>query len=153
MDEIIDAIKERFGPAVLDSYERLGETTVIVKPEALHDLMLHLRDKCGFEMLTDLTAVDWLDKHEPRFEVVYHLHSYSRNLRLRVKSPTNGSVDSVVDIWPGAGFMERETWEMFGIDFKGNPDLTHILLWEGFPGWPLRKDFSWREDVPLPENR
>ncbi|MEO0180444.1 MAG: NADH-quinone oxidoreductase subunit C [candidate division WOR-3 bacterium] len=153
MDELINAIRERFGHAVLDSYTRLGETTLIVKPEALHDLMLYLRDSGGFEMLTDLTAVDWLGRREPRFEVVYHLHSYSRNLRLRVKCPCEGSVNSVVDIWLGAGFMERETWEMFGIEFKGNPELTHILLWDGFPGWPLRKDFNWREDVPLPDNR
>jgi len=153
MDELLKALKDRFGPSVLDSHERLGETTVIIRPEALKDVMLYLRDSGGFEMLTDLTAIDWLGKREPRFEVVYHLHSYSRNLRLRVKAPNDGGVDSVVEIWPGSGYMERETWEMFGINFKGNPELTHILLWDGFPGWPLRKDFNWREDIPLPENR
>lgn len=153
MDELINAVKERFGPSVLDAYQRLGETTVIVKSEAIRDFMLYLRDTERFEMLTSLTAVDWLGKREPRFEVVYHLHSYSRNIRLRVKAPTDRAIDSVVEVWPGAGYMERETWEMFGIDFRGNPELTHILLWDDFPGWPLRKDFNWREDVPLPENR
>jgi len=153
MDELLNTIRGRFGESVLDAYQRLGETTLIIKPDALKEVMLYLRDSEGFEMLTDLTAVDWLGRREPRFEVVYHLHSYSRNLRLRVKSPTDGTIDSVVDIWPGAGFMERETWEMFGIEFRGNPELSHILLWDGFPGWPLRKDFNWREDVPLPDNR
>lgn len=153
MDELLKTIRDSFGPFVLDTYQRLGETTAIIKPEAVRDVMLYLRDTEKFEMLMSLTAVDWLGRREPRFEVVYHLHSYSRNLRLRVKAPCDGWIDSVVDIWPGAGYMERETWEMFGIDFRGNPELTHILLWDGFPGWPLRKDFGWREDVPLPENR
>ena len=153
MDQVIEQLKQSFGEDILEITEALGETTVVVSRDRAKELLKHLRDTQGFEMLTDLTAVDWLGRKEPRFQVVYHLHSYSRNLRLRVKVPTDSDVDTATDIWPGAGFMERECWEMFGIDFKGHPELEHILLWDGFPGYPLRKDFHWREDISLPENK
>ncbi len=153
MDKVIESLKENFGGDIQEVVQAFGETTVVVSRSKAKEVLRFLRDSQGFEMLTDLTAVDWLGKKQPRFQVVYHLHSYGKNLRLRVKVPTDAQVDSVVDIWPGAGFMERECWEMFGIDFKDNPELTHILLWDGFPGYPLRKDFHWREDIPLPENK
>jgi len=149
----MESLRSAFGPAILDLSQAHGETTVVMSADSVKKAMMHLRDQEGFEMLTDLTALDWLDQKQPRFEVVYHLHSYSRNLRLRVKAGTDAEIDTVTDVWPGAGYMERECWEMFGITFVGNPDLSHILLWDDFPGYPLRKDFHWREDVPLPDNR
>jgi len=153
VDKVIENLKARFGEGILGVEEAAdGVKVVYASPAVAKELLRYLREGEGFETLTDLTAIDWLGKKSPRFEVVYQLRSYSRKLFIRVKVPTDGEVDSVIDIWPGAAFMERECWEMFGINFRGHK-LRHLLLWDGFPGHPLRKDFYWREDDPLPDNR
>jgi len=130
-------------PAILETTERLGETTVIADPAKIVEFLLFLRDSEKFNRVSSITAVDW-HPAEPRFEVVYHLHSTSRNARLRVKcrlSGTNPEIDSVTSVWPGANWYERETYDMFGIVFRNHPNLVRILMPVDWDGHPLRKDY------------
>ncbi len=116
---------------------------------ALHGFVAALRDK-SFEMLVYVTAVDnYLD--EPRFEVVYGLRSLARNVDARIHVPVPGeepSVPTVTDLYPAANWMEREVWDMFGVRFEGHPNLERILMWEGFQGHPLRKDYPLLGNTP-----
>jgi NADH-quinone oxidoreductase subunit C len=99
----------------------------------------------GFEMLADVTAVDWLDRHDLRFDVVVNLLSMPHRVRLRVIVGAPGddpSVPSLVPVWPGANFPEREVYDLFGIEFSDHPDLTRILMPDDWEGYPLRKDFE-----------
>ncbi len=105
----------------------------------------HLRDTQGYDFLTDLTAVDNGEDASPRFTVVYHLYSMTGRTYLRLAADcTNDdepSIHSVTSLWPGADWLEREVYDMFGIRFGGHPDLRRILMWDGYPYHPLRKDF------------
>jgi len=139
--------------ALLETHARLGDATAVVRADSLVDVMRFLRDTPGldFEMLTDLTAVDYLGR-EPRFEVVYHLYSVARNQRLRVKVgvPERApKIETLVAVWPSANWMEREVWDMYGISFEGHPDLRRLLLYEEFEGHPLRKDYPKQRRQPL----
>jgi NADH-quinone oxidoreductase subunit C len=104
-----------------------------------------LRDEQAFDLLADVTAIDWAIGASPRFTVVYHLFSTTRHdyLRIAADCPNDEApaVPSVADIWPGANWHERETYDMFGIKFEGHPDLRRILMWDGYPHFPLRKEF------------
>lgn len=110
-------------------------------------ILTWLRDARGFDMLADLTAIDWAEGASPRFTVVWHLLSVAKNpgSYLRVAADCASDADpempSVAAIWPGANWHERETFDMFGITFTGHPDLRRILMWEGYPHHPLRKEF------------
>jgi NADH-quinone oxidoreductase subunit C len=122
----------------------LGELTVIVPPGNLKKVAKFLRDdkKCQFKLLMAVTAADYPDRAE-RFDVIYPLLSIALNQRIRIKTRVadNQTVDSLVKLYQAAGWFEREVWDMFGISFKGNPDLRRILTDYGFDGHPLRKDF------------
>jgi NADH-quinone oxidoreductase subunit C len=107
--------------------------------------MLHLRDGLGFDMLVDVTAVDW-ENETPRFSAVYHLLSTHKGIYLRVVTDCEEiddepHVPSVSSVWPAANWHERETYDMLGILFDGHPDLRRILMWDGYPHFPLRKEF------------
>jgi NADH-quinone oxidoreductase subunit C len=131
-----------FGDAV-ESVQGAGdELTVRVRREAIAEVSAALKDEQGFTALVDLCGVDFPDR-EPRFEVVYHLSSPAakRRLRLKVLAGEDAPIPSVARVWRAAAACEREVWDLFGLRFEGNPDLTRILLWEGFAGHPLRKDF------------
>jgi NADH-quinone oxidoreductase subunit C len=108
-------------------------------------LMRHLRDARGFDLLTDVTAIDWALGASPRFTVVYHVFSTTRHdyLRIAAACPNDAApaVPSIAGIWPAANWHERETYDMFGITFDGHPDLRRILMWDGYPHFPLRKEF------------
>ncbi len=139
--------------SVVDTHARLGDATAVVAPEALVDVMRGLRDAEGleFDMLTDVTAVDHLGR-EPRFDMVYHLYSTIRNHRLRIKAgvpEAPGEIDTLVEVWPSANWMEREVWDMYGIRFRGHPDLRRLLLYDEFEGHPLRKDYPKERRQPL----
>jgi NADH-quinone oxidoreductase subunit C len=115
--------------------------------------MRFLRDDpdCQFDMLTDVTAVDYLGE-EPRFEMVYHLYSVPKNKRLRIKARVAESAPEIAtlcELWPSANWMEREVWDLYGIRFTGHPDLRRILLYEEFQGHPLRKDYPKERRQPL----
>jgi NADH-quinone oxidoreductase subunit C len=139
--------------AVVETHAQHGDATAVVAPGALLLAMRLLRDAPGleFDVLSDLTAVDHLDR-EPRFEVVYHLLSLPRGQRLRIKTRVSEDaceVDSLVELWPSADWMEREVWDMYGIRFRNHPDLRRLLLYDGFEGHPLRKDYPKERRQPL----
>ncbi len=155
---ILARLRERFGPAILDTHDQGGDYTAVVAPTASAEVLRYCRDDpaLAFDMLMDLTAVDWLKypgrEDGLRFEVVYHLYSVAENHRLRVKVPVDGDepvVDSAVPLWPIADWYEREVWDMFGIRFAGHPDLRRLLLYEEFVGHPLRKDYPINRRQPL----
>jgi NADH-quinone oxidoreductase subunit C len=162
MSELLSAVCERFGDAILDSHDSLGDATVLIEGERLVEVMTALRDEAGFKfnLLIDLTAVDYLGR-EPRFEVVYHLASLDTDRasepsrlprRLRVKvgvAEVPAQVASLVSVWPAANWMEREVWDMYGVRFEGHPDLRRLLLYEEFKGHPLRKDYPKERRQPL----
>ena len=110
-----------------------------------------LRDEFGFDLFLDVTAVDWLGQ-SPRFELVYHFYSTTHKQRVRLKARVDEgdpTVDSLVPLYGSAAFMERECHDMYGIVFRGNSDLRPILLYEGFVGHPLRKDYPKQREQPL----
>ncbi len=151
---LLDALPE----AVLETHARLGDATAVVARERIVDVLRFFRDdpQLDFDMLTDLTAVDYLPR-EPRFEVVYHLYSVTVNQRVRVKvrvPEQDAQVDSVLELYQSADWMEREVWDLYGIRFANHPDLRRILLYEEFEGHPLRKDYPKERRQPLvgPEN-
>jgi NADH-quinone oxidoreductase subunit C len=128
--------------AVLSAKEFVSETTVDVALEKIVDACRHLKNE-SFTYLVDLTAVDWKDR-QPRFDVVYYLHSFQRNnerIRLKVKVKEGEACPSATAVFEVANWMEREVFDLFGIPFANHPDLRRILTWEGFNGHPLRKDF------------
>jgi NADH-quinone oxidoreductase subunit C len=130
-----------------------GDASAVALPEALLKILGFLKNdpRLQFDMLVDITAVDYLGR-EPRFEVVYHLLSLPHNQRIRIKTRIPGTkpvVDSAVALWASADWLEREVWDMFGIEFAGHPDLKRILLYPEFEGHPLRKDYPIRKRQPL----
>ncbi|MEP6763152.1 MAG: NADH-quinone oxidoreductase subunit C [Gemmatimonadaceae bacterium] len=144
------ALIAKFGDAVVRTWVNCGETNVVVKVGAVHDIIRWMHDDHDqrYEYLVDITAVEYRDAGRP-LEVVWHLRSLSflRFLRIKVElSPREPlAVPSVIDIYSGADWLERECWDMFGIRFDGHPDLRRILLWESYrEGFPLRKDFPLR---------
>lgn len=137
------AVREQFGSEVIEIVQFRGEWTVTVKPERILDIMKFLRDTWNYRMCHDVTSVD-LYPEEPRFMVVYHLLNLETATRFRVKAPVSGEkpeIDSVVPIWTGADFTEREVYDLMGITFRGHPDLRRILMMEDYQHHPLRKDF------------
>lgn len=136
------AIKKSVGKDAISVEESHGEIAVTVKRDALVPAMIALRDVCEYQQLMEIAGVDWPD-HDPRFEVVYCLLSVTKNHRIRVHVWTNEDepVPSVTGIWPVAGWLEREVFDMYGVTFAGNDDLRRILTDYGFVGHPQRKDF------------
>ena len=130
-------------PAILETIEAFGETTHIADPAKIVELCRYFKDEEKYIRLSGLTAVDW-HPSEPRFEVVYLLHSIERNHRLRIKckvSGVNPEIDSVYSVWRSADWHEREVFDMFGISFRNHPNLVRILMPLDWDGNPLRKDY------------
>jgi len=129
--------------AVIEAVEFAGQVTVTVGRERIAEIGRACKEKLGYAFLVDLTAVDWQDRPEGRFDVVYwmHRHADSVRLRLKVRVGADTEVPSVTGVWKVADWMEREVFDMFGVYFAGHPNLERILTWEGFNGHPLRKDF------------
>lgn len=164
-------IQAQFPDAVAAAHQCFGDDTVVVRREALRDVARLLRDDpaCRFDILMDLTAVDYLryptgtrqegqsppgtvPRTTTRFEVVYHFYSLEHTRRVRVKVPVpeqDPVVDSLAGLWPSADWFEREVWDMFGIRFTGHPNLKRLLMYEEFQGHPLRKDYAVNRRQPL----
>ncbi len=136
------ALKKALGKNLVRLDEANGEIGLHVKRDALVDVMIALRDECDYQQLMEIAGVDWPER-DPRFEVVYCLLSLTKNHRIRVHVVTSEAdpVPSVTDIWPVAGWLEREVFDMYGVLFSGNTDLRRILTDYGFEGHPQRKDF------------
>jgi len=144
------SLQSQFGPAIRRTLVSCGDTIVVVAGERSHEILRWLKDTPGeaYDYLVDVTAVEYRDRERP-LEVVYQLWSLSRRvfLRVKVELPKNQplEVDSVADLWRAADWLEREVFDMFGVTFRGHPDLRRILMWETYAeGYPLRKDFPLR---------
>ena len=144
---------EALPDAIVSTHARFGDATALVDPSRLIDVARLLRDDPAleFEMLTDVTCVDYLGE-EPRFELVYHFYSVARNRRVRIKARVAEDacrIDSLVSLYASADWMEREVFDLYGVAFTGHPDLRRLLLYDEFEGHPLRKDYAKERRQPL----
>ena len=173
---VLDALRARFGGAILDSSNAYGDDVAVVKRESLHEVAAFLRDDpamafnypcyctcvdyLGMEMLTvspttplavpSIQAV--LPEEAPRFAMVYELRSLTHRTRIRLKVPLQENdlkVPTLSDLWPAFNWLERETYDMYGVAFEGHPDLRRIFMYEEFIGFPLRKDYPKERRQPL----
>ena len=143
---VLEAINREFPEAVISSSEPYGFLTVEVKKEELKKVIHHLKESSlNFMFLTDICGIHYPDHKEKELGVIYHLHNLQENFRIRIKSffpKDNAEVDSITDLYSGANWMERETYDFYGITFKGHPDLRVILNMEE-PGYhPLLKEYA-----------
>jgi len=146
MSAVLDRLRDAFAGATLSH----GTLVLAVPAEDLAAVARRLRDE-GFDLLLDVTAVDWPARPE-RFDLVHHFYSTAHHVRVRLKCAVGGAdpvVDSLTPLYGSAAFMERECHDMYGIRFRGNADLRPILLYEGFAGHPLRKDYPKDREQPL----
>ncbi len=151
MIALFDRIREALAPKIGESSVAHGVLVLQIAPEALLEVVTVLEERFRFDLFCDVTAVDWLGR-EPRFEVVWHFYSTLHRLRVRIKArvtEAEPTVDTLTGLYGAAHIMERECHEMYGIAFRGNPDLRPILLYEGFVGHPLRKDYPKEREQPL----
>jgi NADH-quinone oxidoreductase subunit C len=154
---VLDRLRQAFVDAVVETHSELGDDTAIVDPARWQDIARFLRDddKCAMDHFIDLTAVDYLSRREPRYEVVLHVRSMEKLHRVRLKARIGEppEIDTLSSVWPGANWFERECFDMFGVRFTGHPDLRRILMYEQFEGYPLRKDYPANKTQPLVEYR
>jgi NADH-quinone oxidoreductase subunit C len=142
-EELLKSVEKSFGQRLQGKTEFRGETTYTIAASALRDIAKSSCEQLSFDYLIDITSIDNFEE-EPRFEIVYHLYSmpHGVHFRLKVSVPEEtGAVDTISDVWPTANWHEREIYDMMGIKFNGHPDLRRILMWDGYPFFPLRKDF------------
>ena len=142
-EEAVASPEKLFGEKIQHKIEFRGETTFVIAASDLREIAKFHRDELSFDYLIDVTIIDNFGE-DPRFEIVYHLYSmpHGVHLRLKLRVPEElGAVDTISDIWPTANWHEREAYDMMGIKFTGHPDLRRILMWDGYPFFPLRKDF------------
>jgi NADH-quinone oxidoreductase subunit C len=141
--ELFNSLEKAFGQKLQNKTEFRSETTYTIAAADLVQIAKFCRDQLSFDYLLDITSIDNFGE-EPRFEIVYHLYSMPHAVHLRLKlrlSEEVGALDTVSDIWATANWHEREIYDMMGIKFNGHPDLRRILMWDGYPFFPLRKDF------------
>ncbi len=153
---VLDLLKEKFGAAILETHAQFGDDTAVIEPASWRAVAFFLRDdnRLAMNMFTDLCGVDYHHR-EPRFEVVCHLRSLQHAHRIRIKARVGdeegevAEIDSLVPVWRGADWFERETFDLMGITFTGHPDLRRILMYPEFKGHPLRKDYPAEKTQPL----
>jgi NADH-quinone oxidoreductase subunit C len=148
--ETAEALQTRFGDGVLDVVQFRGEWTALLTRNSIREAALNCRDELGYNYCSDVSCTDWLDR-EPRFDVVYHIAIVPDTVRFRLKVQTNDGepVPSLIPVWPGVNWGEREVWDLFGVEFEGHPDLRRFLMPEGWIGFPLRKDYA-QTQIALP---
>ncbi len=141
--DLLASLSKTLGDKLQNKIEFRGETTFVIRPEDLREVAKFCGDELALDYLIDITSVDNFGE-EPRFEIVYELYSMALGTHLRLKlsvSEELNEVPTVSDIWPTANWHEREIYDMMGIRFSDHPDLRRILMWEGYPYFPLRKEF------------
>ena len=151
MAAVLGPLQLRLGPPDYEVTLERGMLVVQLPAARLLETVRILKSEIQFDLFLDVTAIDWLPR-QPRFELVYHFYSTSHFARVRLKAPVSDAdptIDSLVSLYGSAGLMERECHDMYGIVFRGNPDLRPILLYEGFVGHPLRKDYPKLREQPL----
>lgn len=151
LEQAVSLLQNEFPQNISEIKEYRNEVTLFVDKESIHKVCNYLKYSLDFTYLADLTAVDYLEVKSPRYEVVYHIHRFGpeceENIRIRLKSELSAedaTIDSVVSIWSGADWLEREVYDMFGIEFTNHPDLRRILMPDDYGPHPLRKDFDVR---------
>lgn len=142
-DALAVELKSSFGEAVASARTFAGELVLELEAQAVQQVARSLSSEHGFTLLVDICGAHYPDREEAPFEVVYHLFNVDqkRRIRLKVGAREGIEVPSVTGVWKGANWPEREIYDMYGLRFAGHPDMTRILMWEGFNGHPLRKDF------------
>jgi len=148
---VFDTLQHQLVPAAGPAALSHGILVFALEPNELLPTVQQLRDEFGFDLFLDVTAIDWLGQ-SPRFEVVFHFYSTAHKQRVRLKirvHEADPTLDSLTPLFGSAAFMERECHDMYGIVFRGNDDLRPILLYEGFVGHPLRKDYPKQREQPL----
>ncbi|MEW5900314.1 MAG: NADH-quinone oxidoreductase subunit C [Acidobacteriota bacterium] len=150
--QTVKLLKQKLPGAIRRAGSQLGDDFIVIDKESLLPLMAHLKEKPHeFDMLLDLTCVDYIGE-KPRFEMVYHLFSLAANRRLRVKArlaENDLRIGSLTSLWKNANWLEREIYDLFGVSFEGHPDLRRLFMYDGFEGYPLRKDYPLRKRQPL----
>ena len=160
---VLDKLQAKFGDAILETHSDFGDDTALVKPESWKAVCEFLRREpsLDFDLIVDLCGVDYPERgaQNQRLEVVLHLCSLTRHLRVRIKTRVGNEemegaeVDSITSIWAGANWFEREVYDMLGVTFRGHPDLRRILMYPEFVGHPLLKDYPAQKTQPLVEYR
>ena len=150
---VLDKVLRKFPDDIIDSHDYLGNETVIVKRDALLKVCSFIKDnrQLMMDMLVDVTCVDYPQEAE-RFMVVYHFYSTENKYRIRIKVPVSEedpTVDSLTSLWKNANWPEREVYDMYGVKFNDHPDLTRLLMYDGFEGHPLRKDYPITKRQPI----
>ena len=145
-DSRLETIQRKLGAKIIEIQRPQGDDVLLLDRGGVRESLRILKEtpELDFDFLSDITAVDYWQRKEPRFEVVYQILSRARRARLRIRVPvpeSDPSIESLTPIWRGANFMEREVWDLFGIRFIEHPDLRRVLLYEEFCGHPLRKDY------------
>jgi NADH-quinone oxidoreductase subunit C len=149
--DVLVRVQDRLAPMIREAAVAHGVLVLQVAAADLLAVVRLLKNEFAFDLFSDVTAVDWLGQ-DSRFEVVYHFYSTRHFVRVRLKAriaERDPAVDSLVSLYGSARYMERECHDMYGIVFRGNPDLRPILLYEGFVGHPLRKDYPKQKEQPL----
>lgn len=155
--KVLQALEASFPDAIVETHSQFGDDTAVIEPAAWRKVALFLRDdpRSLMNMFIDLTAVDYLGLQAPRFEVVCHLRSLQHGHRIRIKARvgnedgTGAEIDTLVPVWRGANWFEREAFDLLGVVFRGHPDLRRILMYPEFVGHPLRKDYPVDKIQPL----
>lgn len=140
---LLASLVQVLGARVKEKREFRGETSLVIEREDLREVARLCRDEYGFDYLLDISSVDHLGE-DPRFEMVYELYSLGQGIHLRLKarlSEDDPTIDTISDLWPTANWHEREVYDMMGLRFNHHPDLRRILMWDGYPYFPLRKEF------------
>lgn len=154
-DKLLAHLHERFPDAVLEWSVARAEATALIARESIAEVCQFSRDDGAlqFDHLSDIVAVDWPERPE-RFDVVYHLYSIPLNHRLRLKVHTaDGTpVESVTSVWPAANWLEREVYDLMGVQFANHPNLTRIMMWDDYPYHPLRKEFPTEGEPDVPQD-
>jgi NADH-quinone oxidoreductase subunit C len=153
---LVELVKQQFPASVIETHSLVGDDTVVVEATRWKEIARFLKDdpRADMQMLVDLTAVDYPDR-TPRFEVVAHLYSLQKGHRLRLKARVGDAegegadIDTIADLWASANWAERECFDMFGVRFRGHPDLRRILMYPEFEGHPLRRDYPADRIQPL----
>ena len=153
---LVELVKKQFPASVIETHSLVGDDTVVVEATRWKEVARFLKDdpRADMQMLVDLTAVDYPER-KPRFEVVAHFYSLSKGHRLRLKARVGDAegegadIDTLADLWASANWAERECFDMFGVRFRGHPDLRRILMYPEFEGHPLRRDYPADRIQPL----
>lgn len=152
IEKVINELKVKFKDDITEFSIQFGDDVIRIKRESLQDIVRFLKKTPhNFAMLLDLTCVDYIGE-EPRFEMVYHLYSISNKNRLRLKirlDENDLKIDSLTSFWGNANWLEREVFDMYGVRFNGHPDLRRLFMYDGFEGYPLRKDYPLHKRQPI----